>query len=55
MVFESHLGRAYRITDQWNAAFIARPGMKLSRLDPEPLIIVSSLVEVADELLARLG
>gem|GEM_PF-5314965 len=29
--------------------------MKLNRLDPEPLIIGSSLVEVADELLARLG
>jgi 2-haloacid dehalogenase len=38
----------------WNAAFIARHGMNLSRLDQKPQIIGSSLVEVADALISQI-
>jgi 2-haloacid dehalogenase len=35
----------------WNAAFIARPGSRLSTLDAQPHIVGSSLVEVVDMLI----
>ncbi|MBA31413.1 MAG: haloacid dehalogenase type II [Chloroflexi bacterium] len=35
----------------WNAAFIARPGCRISSLDAQPQIVGSSLVEVVDELI----
>jgi 2-haloacid dehalogenase len=38
----------------WNATFIARHGMNLSRLDQKPQIIGSSLVEVADALISQI-
>jgi 2-haloacid dehalogenase len=38
----------------WKAAFIARPGMKLSGLDATPQVSGPTLTEVADELIARL-
>ena len=34
----------------WNAAFVARPGMRLSRLDEKPNIVGDSLVEITDQL-----
>jgi 2-haloacid dehalogenase len=39
----------------WNAAFIARPGMQLSRLDQQPQIVGPSLIEVVDQLIEKLG
>jgi 2-haloacid dehalogenase len=39
------------ISAGWNAAFIARPGKALSRLDKTPGIVGESLVEVTDQLL----
>jgi 2-haloacid dehalogenase len=39
----------------WNAAFISRPSMQLSRLDQQPQVVGPSLVEVADQLIQQLG
>ena len=36
----------------WNAAFVARPGMELSRLDSQPQITGDTLVEVVDQLVS---
>ncbi len=36
----------------WNAAFVARPGMELSRLDSRPQITGDTLVEVVDQLVS---
>lgn len=36
----------------WNAAFVARPGMRLSRLDGKPQIVGETMVEIVDQLIA---
>jgi len=41
------------ISAGWNAAFVARPGKALSRLDGTPEIFGDSMVEVVDQLLER--
>lgn len=41
------------ISAGWNAAFVARPGKALSRLDGKPEIVGDSMVEVVDQLLER--
>lgn len=39
----------------WQTAFVARDGMRLSRLDSQPDIIGTSMIEIADQLIARSG